>query len=689
MSSHTPNPLRRPLAVGLMLAFAPPAALADEPVHELPAVTVSASALALDSDAMSTPVSVLSGDALVARRAATLGETLAGEPGIAASHFGAGASRPVIRGMDGPRVKVLSDGAEIMDASTISPDHAVALEPMLSRQIEVLRGPSALAYGGGAIGGVVNVLDERVPTAIPEKGIAGSVELQAGSADRSAAGAFGLTAGAGNLAIRAEGLKRDARDYRVGGGWHDGSRVEGSYSQTESGSLGVSWIGARGYLGLAWSRQKNDYGLPGHSHEYEDCHPHGSHLHCGGHDHDDDDHDHDDEHAHGTPFVALDSERWDLRGELSDPLPGFARLRLRAAYTDYAHDEIEKEDGRKQVATRFRSQAHDGRIELEHLPLGDLRGVIGLQTSRRDFRADGEEAYVPPTLTRKNALFLVEEYTRGDWRFEAGLRHEWQDIDVASGQRDRSHRGNSVSLGAVWNFTPGHALGLSIARAQRLPTAEELYAQGIHMATNTWERGNPGLKAETSHNVDLSLKKTAGPTTFSVGVFHNRVRDYIHARTLDVHEDFQLIEYSQRDAVFNGVEGWIRRQLNPTFGLTLFGDAVRARLDAGGGDRDLPRIPAQRIGLRLDFDRGNWSGEAELYRVGRQDRIAAFESETPGYTLLDLGVRYAGKYQGQPWLVYLKARNLTDELAYSHASFIKHAAPLAGRSLTVGMRLTF
>src|SRR5690606_6621653 len=181
------------------------------------------------------------------------------EPGIAASHFGAGASRPIIRGMDGPRVKLLSDGSEIMDASTISPDHAVALEPMLSEQIEVLRGPSALAYGGGAIGGVVNVLDKRVPTAVPERGVEGSVELRADSVANGVAGAFEVTAGSGNLAFHAEGLKRDARDYRVGSGW-DHSRADGSYNQTETGSLGVSWVGARGYLGLAYTRQQNEYG---------------------------------------------------------------------------------------------------------------------------------------------------------------------------------------------------------------------------------------------------------------------------------------------------------------------------------------------------------------------------------------------------------------------------------------------
>ena len=227
-----------PLVLGLALAFGPAAARADDTA--LAPVTVSASALTLGSDQMSTPASVLAGEELVRRRAATLGETLSGEPGMAASHFGAGASRPIIRGMDGPRVKLLSDGSEIMDASMISPDHAVAIEPMLSEQIEVLRGPSALAYGGGAIGGVVNMLDKRVPTAVPERGAEGSVELRADSVASGVAGAFEVTAGSGNLAFHAEGLKRDARGYRVGSGW-DHSRVDGSYNQTETGTSAFRW----------------------------------------------------------------------------------------------------------------------------------------------------------------------------------------------------------------------------------------------------------------------------------------------------------------------------------------------------------------------------------------------------------------------------------------------------------------
>lgn len=687
-------PRLSPLSLALLCALgtahaaaqsAAPNDPAAAPPVQLEAVTVSASGLDVDSGAMSTPATVLGGDELVRRRAATLGETLATEPGIHATEFGAGASRPVIRGMDGARVRLLSDGAEIMDASTISPDHAVAAEPLLSERIEVLRGPSALAYGGGAVGGVVNVLDRRIPTAIPERGVEGSVELRGNTAAREAAGAFEVTAGAGNIAIHAEGLKRDARDYRVGDGWAGGRRVDGSYNETETGSLGLSWIGERGYLGVAWTRQRNEYGLPGHAHDLEDCHTHGNSLHCGGHDGDDeDDHDHADEGG-GVPYVKLDSERWDLRGEYREPFAGISRLRVRASHTRYRHDEIE--DGA--VSTRFRNNASEGRVELQHAPLGGWRGVFGLQTTRRDFSAIGEEAYVPPTLTRRHGAFLIEEYITGDWRFEAGLRHEWQQVEVDADARDRSHRGNSLSLGAVWNFAPDYALGLSLARAQRLPTAEELYADGLHMATRTIERGNADLKAETSHNIDLSLKKLAGATTFNLSVFHNRVNDFIYAHTLDALEGVQLIEYAQRDAIFTGVEGQVRQQLDRVFGLTLFGDYVRARLAGGDGDRDLPRIPAHRVGLRLDAHQGAWQGELEVYRVGRQRQVAEFESSTPGYNMVNLGASYAGRIASVPYLFYVKAANLTDELAYSHTSFIKDAAPLMGRNLTMGVKVTF
>lgn len=192
-------------------------------------------------------------------------------------------------------------------------------------------------------------------------------------------------------------------------------------------------------------------------------------------------------------------------------------LRPRRPPVHGGHDEIEQDEGIDSVGTRFRSKASDARVELEHAPLGGWRGVLGLQTGRRDFRADGDEAYVPPTVTTRHAAFLIEEYTLSDWRFEAGLRHEWQDIDVdSSAQRDRRRRGNSASLGAVWNFAPQYSLGMTLSRTQRLPTAEELYARGLHMATSTWERGKPDLKAETARTMSPSSSRKRRATTWSM-----------------------------------------------------------------------------------------------------------------------------------------------------------------------------
>lgn len=325
-------------------------------------IVVTASALEQKADETATPVITLSDDELVHRRQATLGDTLAGQPGINFDNFGGGASRPVIRGQTAPRVQSLSDGSNIQDASAISPDHAVTTEPLLLRGIEVLRGPAALLYGGGAIGGAINLLDDKVPTAIPEDGISGVAEGRLGTADKERSLVGGLTAGVGPFAFHVEGVDRSSDDYRVPKKFGE-PHVDGSYNDTSTFSVGGSWIGDGGYLGVAYTRQRSEYGLPGHAHEYEDCHPHGSSLHCRGHGHDDDDHDHDHEHDHDeVPFVKLRSERFDIRSEYRDPLPGFEKVRLRMSFTDYEHDEIEADE----VATTFKNKAHDIRFELAH-----------------------------------------------------------------------------------------------------------------------------------------------------------------------------------------------------------------------------------------------------------------------------------------------------------------------------------
>jgi len=661
MSQH---PLAWAVAVGLWPAV--PVLAANQPV-ELESTVISASPLAGSAARMTTPAAVLEGDELIERRQATLGGTLDLLPGVRGSSFGAGASRPVIRGQDGARVKVLSDGVDVLDAWTISPDHAVTVEPMLVERIEVLKGPATLLYGGGAIGGVVNVIDKKIPTQVPADGYEGELEWRGNTVANESTGVFGLTVGSGNFAARVEGLKRNADEYEIPGAEGDprSNKQVGSYNDTETGTLGGSWVGERGYLGLAHTWQKNRYGLLAQA--------------------DDDDHD-DRDHGEGVPYIDMDQKRWDLRGELSDPFAGFESARLRVGHSDYEHREIEG----GAASTTFNNKATDARVELTHAPVFGWRGVMGVQTLRRDFEALGEEAYVPPTLTRNHALFLLEEYSLNDWRYELGLRHEWQRIDVDSDQSNARHRGTSVSAGAVWTFAPHYSLGFSLSRSQRLPTAEELYANGPHAATRTIELGNPDLDEETAHNAELTLRKFAGRTTFSLSVYRNQVSDYIYAADSghSPGAGYREIEYRQHDAVLTGAEGEVRFQATDAFAMTLFGDHVRGKLRHGGGD--LPRIPADRLGVRLDQAfTSAIDGQLEFYRVQRQSDSTDYETDTGGYNMLGAGVSYRGNLGRTDYRVYLRGDNLLDSNAREHTSFIKDEVLLPGRNLTLGMRLTF
>ena len=696
---------RVPLAVRMMLglpvagiAFMAHAAEADGNGQDLETVRISATAVDEDPNDIATPFSVLKGDRLLERTQATLGDTLDSLPGVRADTFGGGSTRPVIRGQTAPRVKVLSDSATLLDASEISPDHAVTTEPFLIDRIEVLRGPATLLYGSGAIGGVVNILDKKIPTTVPDRALEGSVALRGATVSSDTAAMGELTARAGErLVFHLEGTTRDADDYRVPD--LEERRIAGTRAKSSSGSAGLSFVGDEGYLGLAYSYRDDDYGLPGHNHEFEGCHPHDSTLHCGSHDDEEggEDHEHEEEEG-GFPTIGLLSKRFDLRGEMRDPLAGIERIRLRASHTDYAHDEMEEGE----IATTFLNDGYEARVEAQHAPVLGWRGVAGVQYSDTEFSALGEEAFLPTIESDSVGLFVVEHYELNDaWHFEAGVRQEWQKhrpVNDERGRPEASDSGTSVSLGAVWELTPDYFLNFTAARSERLPHAQELYARGIHLATNTYECGlvphpltcgglenNAGFDTETSQNVGVSLRKDAGNVTFDVGGFYNRVDDYTYARTLDQFEEFRLIKYTQGDAEFSGFEAEATYRFTQNFDATMFGDYVRAKLRDG---ENLPRIPAARLGTRLNASFGNYRGELEYYHVDEQDDIAEHEVQTPGYDMLNLTLSY-GAVDAKGLTVYLRGTNLLDELAWNHSSFLANVVPLPGRSLNAGMRFAF
>lgn len=662
-------------------------------VHQLQAITVTAHPLNPNENDFASAVNVVEKEQL-AQGAATLGDALKGQLGIHSDNFGPGASRPVIRGQTAPRVKVLTDSSEVMDASQISPDHAVTVDPVLATKIEVLRGPSTLLYGGGAIGGVVNVLDEKIPTQMPENGISGEVHLRGNTVANEKLGAAGVTVGLGDqFALRIEGDKRETDDYRVSGYKHEGEaekRVDGTWNKGENVSLGLSWIGDKGFVGVGYTERNDKYALPGHSHEYESCHPHGTHLHCGGHDdhgHDAHEDEHDHEHAHdheAAPWVDLKSKRFDLRAEYQQPFAGIEKVRARASYTDYQHSEIEENE----VATTFKNKGYDGRLEFVHTPLAGWEGVFGVQYSNFDFSALGEEGFLPKTNTENLAAFLIEHYQWNDVHFELGGRVEKQTIDVdESGYKNYDDTAFSASAAANWAFVPDHVTSLTLSYGERMPNAQELYANGVHLATNTYEIGNQNLDKEKSQNIELGLRKIDGDLRYAANIFYNKVDDYIYAHTLDRHENFRLIEYRQDDANFYGAEAEVSYQFSPFYRGKVFADHVRAELDQGG---DLPRIPATRAGVRFDADflDGIHGGIEYIYGL-KQDHIASFESETDAYHLVNLDVSYDKSLNDRlSYQVYLQANNLLDETYYNHASYLS-TIPQQGRNFTAGVRFRF
>lgn len=662
----------------------------NEKVESLETIRIKAHPLEQTSQDFAVADSVID-QAKLSQGAVTIGDVLGQQTGIYSNQFGAGSSRPVIRGQDGARVKILQNSSENIDVSTLSPDHAVTVDPALAKQVEVIRGPSTLLFGAGTVGGLVNVIDSKLPTQMPEKGYEGNVGLRYNTGSDEKLATAGVTLGLGDqVALRVEGLKREANDYIAPDYVHEGEkerRVDNTFAKGQTVNVGLSWIYDRGFTGISYSNRQDQYGLPGHSHEYESCHLHGLSLHCGEHDHDEDGHDHDDhdhDHAHEAgPWIDLKSERYDVRTELDDPFAGFKKLRAQASYTDYQHDEIEEDT----IATRFKNKGYDGRLELVHNPLGAWEGVIGTQYGQQKLELTGEEAFLAPNTTKKWSVFALEHAQLNDVHVELAARADQQKIDIDdSSKKDFDGSAFSVSGAANWEFAPNYKLSLVTSHQERLPLAQELYADGGHFATNTYELGNDQLSKEKSNNVELGFHYDDNTFDYHVHVYHNWFDEYIYAQTLDRYKDFRLVQYAQDKAKFYGAEAEAGYQISPIYKLRVFGNYVRGKID----NDNAPRVPAGRLGTKLnaDFD-DHWSGSAEYYHVFQQDKIAAYETDSQSYNMLNLGVAYSGNYSNvSDYRVFLNANNLLDDQVYQHASFLS-TIPQVGRNFSVGVNFSF
>lgn len=653
-------------------------------------IVVTASPDARSRYEIAQPTSVLNQEELARRLQPTLGETLNQEPGVTSTFFGQGASRPVIRGLGGDRIRVLEGGLGTGDASTTSPDHAVSIDPLSAERIEVLRGPATLLYGSSAIGGVVNVIDNRVPEQVPGEAIGGKVELRGGTVSGERGGGASLDGGGGRFAWHVDLLKREADDYEIPGfaeskalreaeeeDGEDHEQASGvlpnSAVESESAGIGASYVGESGFIGLAVSGLNSLYGIPGGHH----------------HHHEEGEGEEEEEEEEEAVRVDLEQRRWDLRGGTTRPFAIFTGANLRFGASDYEHRELEGEE----TGTVFTNESWEGRVELLQRRVGALSGSVGIQALNRDFAAVGEEAFVPPTETDTLAVFAFEELTRGDWRLQFGARYETQDVTAEAGIGDRSFDGVSSSVGLVWQpGTDGYSVGLSLARSTKLPNAEELFSNGPHLATNAFEIGDPDLEEETSLGLDLTLRKTTGRITGEVTLFNNRFGDFIYQRGTGEEEDeLPVFRFVQDDAEFYGaeLEGVVQLLHGEPqhLDLELGADFVRAELRRTG--EPLPRIPAERFRLGLHYRDDRFDAQVEGMRVGEQDRVAEGETPTEGYTLVNATLGYRFFTSRAVFDVLLRGTNLTNEEARNHVSFLKDLVPMPGRDISLSLRTTF
>jgi iron complex outermembrane receptor protein len=627
-------------------------------------------------------ISVLTGKSLQQSIEPTLGQTLSRQPGVSGSYFGPVASRPIIRGLDGDRIRILQNGLNTIDASGASADHAVSFDVSNLTSIEIVRGPATLLYGSNAIGGVVNAVDNRIPTERMDT-ISGSLGSTYSSVDNGYRANLMIEGGNGPVAFHFETFTRAAEDLAIPGNslsaeyrkqtGEAGSvgRLPSSNLRAEGMSGGLSYIWNTGYIGASVTGYHTNYASP----------------------------------AEEGITIDMEQLRLDVRGAFYNPLPLIKEINYRLAWSDYEHTEFEGAE----IGTVFANEGFDGRIEMKHEKMGGFEGVVGFQSDRSHFSANGEEAFLPSVITTSNSGFIFEERKIGSLRLQMGARYDH--ISVESQGSDNPNFGSgstrvfdnfSGSLGAIYNPTDDYAIALTTTYSERAPNYQELFANGAHIATGVYELGNSGLSTEKSLGIDLNVRKRTGWVTGSVGGYYNHFNNFIGlfpTGAVDAGSGFPVMEFRSTEADFLGAE------LETTFhllhpvtdmpatadqsnlDLEFKADAVHARDRITGAA--LPRIPPFHLSTALAYQRGPLGMRFEGAYAAPQDRISSAELSTASYFLVNAAISYTLSRGPVTTDVYLKGVNLTDAEAREHTSFLKDRAPLGGRGFVAGIKMTF
>ena len=691
----------------------------------------------LSGEGLADIATIVEGEELRRKAEPSIGATLTDEPGIHTASFGQAVGRPVVHGLAGARVRVMEDRIDTMDASVTSQDHPATVEPFIADRVEVLKGPSTLLYGSGAVGGVVDVHTGRIPHTVPD-GIQGRAELRASDNGERRTGAIRVDGGGSGFAWHLDAYTRDAGEYDIPGFAesaqlrameehdehededHEGEdhdeddaeehhedeeghdehgeeeeeaygHVPGSELEMSGGALGASFIGEHGFAGIAISTNRAVFGLPGHSHGH---HGHEEEHHDDEDEHAEDEHEgeHDDEDEHheeeeGNPTLDVEQTRIDVEVALRDPFAGFSALNFRMGRNDYEHVELEPNG---EVGTRFQNDAYEGRLELVDDDMG-AGSVFGLQFSGRDYFVGGEEAFVPPTQSDSFAAFWVGQFAFEGADMDAGIRlgRVTHDSQVRSSE-DFAPWSASVGVfiptGSEWQ------LGFRADISSRAPVIEELFSNGPHLATQSFEVGDPGLGAERATNLSATLSRDTERFAFHATAYRNGFANFIYQQWTGEEEDeLPVAAYTQDDASFVGLDlaveyKWLEFA-NGEVSLRLMYDLVDAELDISGNG-NMPRLPPSRIGLGIDGDWGDLTASLDYRRMADSDDVAVNELATDGWTDVRAYIGYRLP-AAEGLEVFLQGRNLTDEEQREHVSAIKDLAPLPGRTLEAGVRIRF
>ncbi|MDZ4761988.1 MAG: TonB-dependent receptor [Alphaproteobacteria bacterium] len=662
--------MRKLLMLALGVAAAHPAlAQLATPVD---VIVVTGIGPARSSDELIASTTVLDQEAIVERLDRGLGDTLAGLPGISSTSFGPGASRPIIRGLGAERVQVLTNGIGVIDASAASPDHAVLADPLGAERIEILRGPAALAYGGGATGGVVNVIDGLIVETLPERALSGQLYGGLTSADEGQQAAGRMTASAGGFVGVLHGSYLDADEVDIPGfalsetaraaviadGGPDepfaSESLPNSAVENQGLSGGLSWVGDSAFIGAAVRRTENAYGIVGEV----------------------------------GPYIDMEQTRYDARGGLNFETGIIRSLKASASVADYEHTEFESPG---EPGAAFANDGVEGRIEFQHAPIREFEGSIGVQASERDFAATGDESFITLTNTRQAGVFIYEAYERERWGLEGGLRYDNVKVDNVVGG-ERSFEAFNASFGGHAHLTEQLFLGASVSRTERAPTDVELFANGPHLATGQFEVGDSAIGTETGVTAEASIRWEAGPLSIEGSVYRYDFDGFIYLRDTGVvtpgpDGDLPVFQFSQQDANFTGGEVTATAQLGIVAGIDMQADGsvdiVRAEFEAGG---NLPFIPPATISAGLEGRRGVLSGRLGAQYGFEQDRVAPFETPTGDFLTVD--ARMAFELSPSLQLI-LEGRNLSDEDVRIHASPLKEVAPQPGRNFRVALLARF